>query len=61
MIARERRALGEAEKLAWLRLGRTENVGPITFFQLLQHYGSAEAALAALPELAARGGRRRRL
>ncbi|MEE8535663.1 MAG: DNA-processing protein DprA [Kiloniellales bacterium] len=50
-----------AEKLAWLRLGRTENVGPITFFQLLQHYGSAEAALAALPELAARGGRRRRL
>ncbi len=61
MIARERRALSLAEKLAWLRLGRTENVGPITFFQLLQHYGSAEAALAALPELAARGGRRRRL
>ncbi len=61
MIGREGRALSVAEKLAWLRLGRTENVGPITFFQLLQHYGSAEAALAALPELAARGGRRRRL
>jgi len=61
MIARERRPLSAAERLTWLRLGRTENVGPITFFQLLQHYGGAEAALAALPELAARGGRRRRL
>ena len=35
MIGREGRALSVAEKLAWLRLGRTENVGPITFFQLL--------------------------
>ena len=38
-----------------LRLFRSENVGPITYRQLLGHYGSAGAALDALPELARRG------
>ncbi len=52
-------ALPPAEKLARLRLARSENVGPITFRHLLERYGSGEAALAALPELARRGGRRR--
>ena len=52
-------ALPQAEKLARLRLARSENVGPITFRQLLERYGSGEAALAALPELARRGGRTR--
>ncbi len=61
MITRERRPLSAAERLDWLRLARTEHVGPITFFQLLRHCGSAEAALDALPELAARGGRHQRL
>ena len=51
--------LAPVEKLARLRLARSENVGPITFRQLLERYGSGEAALAALPELARRGGRRR--
>ncbi|HEX6865700.1 MAG TPA: DNA-processing protein DprA, partial [Caulobacteraceae bacterium] len=50
-------ALGDAERLAWLRLARTENVGPVTFEQLVGRYGSAERALAALPELSRRGGR----
>ena len=54
----QRRTLSEAERLDWLRLVRTENVGPITFFQLLHHLGSAAAALESLPELARRGGRR---
>jgi DNA processing protein len=49
--------LPDAERLAWLRLARTENVGPVTFHQLLRHYGSATAALEALPGLARRGGR----
>jgi len=53
------KALTQAERLAWLRLIRSENVGPIIFRQLLARYGKAEAALAALPELARRGGRRR--
>ncbi|MBF0561940.1 MAG: DNA-protecting protein DprA [Alphaproteobacteria bacterium] len=51
------RTLTTAEKLDWLRLSRSENVGPITFFRLLEHYGSAAAALRALPDLARRGGR----
>ena len=49
--------LNPQERLDWLRLIRTDNVGPVTFYTLLQRYGSAAAALAALPELAARGGR----
>jgi DNA processing protein len=47
----------DAEKLAWLRLSRTENVGPVTFYQLLEQFGSAQAAIDALPELAKRGGK----
>lgn len=52
-----RRALSDAERLDWLRLIRTENVGPVTFHRLLERYGSADAALRALPDLAHRGGR----
>lgn len=40
-----------------LRLIRTNNVGPITFFQLIQRFGTAAEALKALPELSLRGGR----
>lgn len=50
------REFGEAEKRDWLRLIRSENVGPITFHQLIAHYGTAGAALEALPELRRRGG-----
>ena len=53
------RALTDAERLDWLRLIRSENVGPITFFALLQRFGSAAAALEALPGLARQGGRRK--
>lgn len=49
--------LSALEKLAWLRLIRTENVGNITFAALLRQFGSASAALEAIPTLAARGGR----
>ena len=55
------KSLSEAERLDWLRLIRSENVGPITFFESLRHYGSAAEALAALPELSRRGGRRKAL
>jgi DNA processing protein len=47
------------EKFAWLRLLRSENVGPVTFRYLLGRFGTAGAALAALPDLAQRSGRRR--
>jgi len=49
------------EKLAWLRLSRTENIGPITFYKLLERFGSAEEALKAIPDIARRGGRMRGL
>lgn len=49
--------LSEREKLDWLRLFRSENVGPVTFRRLLARFGSVEAALKALPDLARRGGR----
>jgi DNA processing protein len=45
--------------LAALRLIRSENVGAVTFHHLVRRYGSAEAALDALPELARRGGGKR--
>ena len=55
----EPRTLTEAERLDWLRLARSENVGPITFFALLARFGTPAAVLDALPALARRGGRRR--
>jgi len=53
--------LTDQQRLAWLRLIRSDNVGPITFRSLINHYGSAEKALAMIPELAARGGSSRRI
>ncbi|WP_299441669.1 DNA-processing protein DprA [uncultured Rhodospira sp.] len=49
--------LTDSELRDRLRLIRSENVGPITFHRLLKQYGTAEAALDALPALARRGGR----
>ncbi len=46
------------DQIARLRLIRSENIGPVTYFQLLARFGSAAAALAAIPDLAARGGGR---
>ncbi|PJB70828.1 MAG: DNA-protecting protein DprA [Alphaproteobacteria bacterium CG_4_9_14_3_um_filter_47_13] len=55
------RSLEDEEKISWLQLIRTENVGPITFFNFMDYYGSADKALAAIPELAKRGGRKKPL
>lgn len=55
----ERRELSTTERRDWLRLSRTENVGPITFRQLIDRFGSASTALEALPEIAKRGGKGR--
>ncbi len=51
------RGLSDRERLAWLRLARTETVGPVAFDHLLQRFGSPERALVALPDLARRAGR----
>ncbi len=52
-------ALDDAQRLACLRLIRSENVGPVTFRELINHYGGATAAIEALPELSRKAGHRR--
>ncbi|HTU10030.1 MAG TPA: DNA-processing protein DprA [Allosphingosinicella sp.] len=47
-----------ADRVARLRLIRSASIGPVTYAQLLARFGSAQAALDAIPELAARGGGR---
>ena len=48
--------LTDEQRLDWLRLIRSQNVGPRTFRALINHFGGARAALEALPGLARRGG-----
>ena len=50
--------MASEDQLARLRLIRSENIGPVTYFQLLARFGSAAAALDAIPDLAVRGGGR---
>ena len=49
-------SLSEAERFARLRLARCERVGPVSFRQLLDRYGSAARALEALPDIVRKGG-----
>lgn len=39
-----------------IRLIRSPSIGPVTYRQLIARFGSAETALAAIPDLARRGG-----
>jgi DNA processing protein len=48
--------LSDEQRIDWLRLIRSQNIGPRTFRALLNHCGGARAALEALPTLARRGG-----
>jgi DNA processing protein len=51
--------LTDQQRFDWLRLTRSENVGPRTFRALVTNCGGVAAALKALPELARRGGAKR--
>lgn len=51
--------LSDQERISCLRLARSESIGPVTFRELLDHFGSAAKALDAVPELSRRGGARR--
>lgn len=53
--------LHEDERRDWLRLIRCENIGPATFWKLIEYYGSAADALSAIPDLARRGGRTKQI
>lgn len=50
--------MSHAQRTDWLQLIRSENVGPATFRDLINHFGTASAALDALPELSHRGGKK---
>lgn len=50
------KVLTDAERLDWLRLARADRVGPVTFANLIARFGSAGAALDAIPGMARRGG-----
>lgn len=50
--------LSDRERVDWLRLIRTRNVGPATFASLITQFGAAARAIEALPDLARRGGGR---
>ena len=39
-----------------IRLIRSGSIGPVTYRQLIRRFGSAAAALEAIPDLARRGG-----
>lgn len=53
------RKLSSQEKIAWLRLIRSENIGAATFENLMKFYEKPSDALAALPDWAKRGGKSR--
>lgn len=48
--------LSDAQRIEWLRLIRSDNIGPRTFRSLINHFGSARTVLERLPDLARRGG-----
>lgn len=49
-------SISQEEAFARIRLLRSPHIGPVGYTQLLARFGDAQAALAALPDLAARGG-----
>ncbi|MFO1033672.1 MAG: DNA-processing protein DprA [Hyphomicrobiales bacterium] len=53
------RRLSDAERVSWVRLARSSQIGAVTFQNLLARYGTAAAALEAVPDLARRGGSRK--
>ncbi|MGL4974221.1 MAG: DNA-processing protein DprA, partial [Bosea sp. (in: a-proteobacteria)] len=50
-------ALTDQQRLDWLRLIRTDSIGPRTFRALLNRFGGAAAALEALPEVSRAAGK----
>ena len=53
--------LDDRQRLDWLRLIRTESIGPRSFLALVNRYGGAGQALEAMPEIARSAGRTLRL
>ena len=61
MRRRDGTLLSPTQRLDWLRLIRTDGIGPQTFRQLINREGSAAAALEALPHIQRRLGQPSRI
>jgi len=55
------KSLTVEEKIDWLQLIRTPNIGPITFYRLIQKFETAASALEKLPEFSRQSGRKKPL
>jgi len=53
--------LSDQQRLSWLRLIRSDNIGPVTFRELINRFGTANAAIEALPDLLAKGRSRKKI
>lgn len=51
--------LSDAERIARLRLFRSESIGPVTFYKMLGRFGSAVKALEAIPLMAQRSAKKK--
>ncbi|MBY7649294.1 MAG: DNA-protecting protein DprA [Candidatus Liberibacter europaeus] len=49
------------QKISWLRLIRSDNVGPLTFRDMINYFGSAEQAIEMIPELSRKGGNTKKI
>jgi DNA processing protein len=57
----QKSAQPQQERLNWLRLSRSQNVGSKTFINLIKIYGTATNALEMIKELAIRGGAKKEI
>lgn len=53
------RSISDKERLSWVRLSRTENIGPKTFHMLLDVCGSIDKAIESVPAMSVKGGRKK--
>jgi DNA processing protein len=53
------REITDQERLKWLRLSRTENIGPKTFHMLMDVCGTVEKAIESVPRMSVKGGRKK--
>ncbi len=58
VFANPQQELTVPELVSWVRLIRSQNIGPVTFRKLLARFGNAQTALDALPDLMRSGGAR---
>lgn len=61
MQIKQPKAISAAEKFSWIQLSRSENIGPATFFRLIEIFGSAKEAINQTPTFSAQDNLRKPL